>query len=253
MQVSETVMHTEQEYPEVADAHCHLNLFEDPERIIREATERNVAFMVTAGGSNKDNLGALGMSSFDNVFAVVGIDPSFAAKESEHIAELDNMLRISNKVVGIGEIGLDKKVARNAKEYELQKKAFLMQIELAKNMDVPIVVHARNAIADVLDILEKSRVERAMLHFFEGSIEDAKRAERLGFLISIPPLDSKKRERAVKAVGIQSIVAETDAPVAGLRPIDVVKSVGIIAKAKNIAFAEAAFAITENIRKFFYI
>ena len=253
MQISETMVRAEQEYPEVADAHCHLNLFEEPEKVIKEAIEHNVVFMITAGGSNKDNLGALGMSSFDNVFAVVGIDPSFAVNEFNQIAELEHMLRVSNKVVGIGEIGLDKKIAKNAKEYEIQKKAFLMQIELAKNMEVPIVVHARNAIEDVLDILEKNKVERAMLHFFEGSVGDATRAERLGYLISVPPLDSKKRERAIKTVGIQSIVTETDAPVAGLKPVDVVKSVDIIAKAKNMTFAEAAFAATENIRKFFYI
>ncbi len=239
--------------PEFSDAHCHLNLFPDPSKTIMEAVSAGVALMVTAGGSSKDNAEVLKLASGPNVFGVVGISPDFAAIEAANVAGLEAIIKSNHNIVGIGEIGLDYKVARTSADADVQKEVFISQLMIANRFGLPVVIHSRGALDDTLEILREECKTRAMLHFFGGDVEQARVAESRNYLVSIPAQESKKHSRIMKETRLSSIVLESDSPAACKSPIDVVQWTGKLAALKDISVAEAASATTENLRAFFFI
>lgn len=239
------------QHVELADAHCHLHLCENPQLVIKKAISDGVTTIITAGGSARDNEAVLQLANGSNVFGVIGIDPSSVAREGNNVPELEKLLKSNVNVRGIGEIGLDIKITSST--LERQQKVFVEQIALAKRLDVPIVIHSRGMIDEVIKVVEQEKVERAMFHYFEGNAEQARLLASKGFLISIPPTNLEARKQIIKAVDISNIVAETDAPVAGKEPSDVIRVVEMIALAKEISFGDAAQRTAENVRRFFYI
>ncbi len=236
---------------ELIDAHCHLDLFEDYEIAIKDARMAGIRAIITSGGSRKSSLASIKIANEDNVFAVIGIDPQGYENDADFVSEIAKIIHSNKKIVGIGEIGLDYKLPKVDKE--LQKKVFVEQIEIAKKLDVPIVVHSRGAIEDVIKIVQEFEVNKAMFHFFEGNEVQAKELAERGYLISIPPIESSRRKRVINALGLSSIAVETDSPVVGKSPIDVIKTVGWIAEIKVSSFKDAAFVITQNVKKLFSI
>ncbi|MEM3626029.1 MAG: TatD family hydrolase [Candidatus Micrarchaeaceae archaeon] len=235
------------------DAHCHLNLFSNYAEILKISAKRGVDTIVTAGSDAKSNLDNLRIAG-GRVFAVVGIDPEFALTESHKALDMvEELLKNGSNVVGIGEIGLDYKKAVTEEEKERQKIFFEKQLMIAKDLDVPVVVHSRNALDDVFASLEKFGMRKVMLHYFEGNSEQAIKAAGKGYLISVPPIASKKRDRAISGIGIEHIVAETDSPLVGKTPADVLLSIRNIAEVKGISFDDAISATTSNVKEFFYI
>ncbi len=233
---------------ELVDAHCHLDMFSDPLVVQKDAQFGGVGLIITAGGSRASSLAAIKVSDGERVFAVIGIDPQGIAKDSDFVEEIEKLVKSDRKIVGIGEIGLDYKVGP---EKELQKKVFEKQIEIAKSLDIPIVVHSRGAMDDVIRIVKDHGVRKAMFHFFEGSEAQAKELAALGYLISIPPEESSRRKRVINALGINSISVETDSPVVGKSPLDVIKVIEWISAIKGVPFGEASMRITENVKKLF--
>lgn len=236
----------------LSDAHCHLDLYPNPEEIVEEAWMKGLERIITAGSNRESNLKTLDIAKGSVAFAVVGISPDFSGGDFEFIDELAEIIKRNRNIVGVGEVGLDFKIVGRVPA-EIQKQAFLKQIEIAKALEVPLVIHSRGALNEVVEILERSEVERAVLHFFEGDEEQAKALEKRGYLISIPPVRSGRRRRVIKALDINSIVSETDAPVVGKTPLDVMEVVEEIAGIKNIGLGEVSELITETIKDYFYI
>ncbi len=251
-QETSILMHSIYEQAEASDAHCHLALFSNPREIIEEAVRNGISTIVAAGGSIKENEAIAEIVKSSNVFGVVGISPEFVAewKGKDAIALI---IKSNRNIVGIGEVGLDFKIAKSREEVEMQKKVFEEQIELSVELDVPLVIHSRLALHEVVEMLKTHSAKRAMFHFFEGDEKDALELEKLGYLISIPPVESKKRNRAIAAVGISTILVETDSPVVGKSPVEVKKSIELVAKAKNMGIAEVAEETTKNLKELFYI
>jgi TatD DNase family protein len=237
---------------EFSDAHCHLNLFDDPYGAVEASRMEGVGTVITAGGSAKDNAESIKLLYIDHVFAVVGIGPDFSASDSGHIEELEKLVRSNTKIVGIGEIGMDIKVA-GENNVNTQEKVFIRQVQIAKDLELPIVVHSREAIDRISKILVEMQVKRAMFHFFEGNEEQAASLAERGYLISIPPAWTGKRKRIIKEVSLNSIVVETDSPIVGKMPADVIGVCETIAKLKGVSLEEVATKTTENIRRLFYI
>ena len=104
---------------------------------------------------------------------------------------------------------------------------------------------------EVLSITGEHGSRRVHIHFFEGNVQQAKEIERRGYMVSVPPLESAKRMRALREIAIDNIMAESDAPAAGDSPMSVRKSIEMIAAAKDISFEAAAEATTLNTKKFF--
>ncbi|MDE1865589.1 MAG: TatD family hydrolase [Candidatus Micrarchaeota archaeon] len=235
---------------ELADAHCHLDLMTATQ--IGDAINASVKTLITNGVDIKSDMESVKLADGKNVFVMLGLDPEHAVKLKEDELELAvGLIRgsIGPGVVGIGEIGLDGREGN----MPLQKKVFGRMLDLALELDLPVSIHSRGALDEVLQMLEDKAVKKAHIHFFEGSVEQAKRAERLGCMISVPPLESGRRRKVIKEVSIDNIMAESDAPVAVKSPRDVTIAVGMIAEEKRITFEQAAQAIVANTKRYFGI
>ncbi len=233
---------------ELVDAHCHLDLFAEPQVAAKDARFGGVNLIITAGGSKSSSLAAIRIADGELVFAVIGVDPEWAGSDYSFIGEISSLIKSHKKIVGIGEIGLDYKVGTDRRN---QTEVFEMQIDIAKSLDVPIVIHSRGAIEDVIEMVKEKEVKKAIFHFFEGDDEQAVELSRLGYLISIPPIESSRRRRIINELGIDSIAVETDSPVVGKSPLDVIRTVEWIAEIKGISFNEASMRITQNVKKLF--
>lgn len=251
-QIQAGKLRTEQ-LPELADAHSHLDLL-DGDKLLKESISRGVGTIITCGVDYRTSVKALALSDYSVIFPEVGLDPENALLDGNDIGLVCELARKNAKrIVGIGEIGLDFKKAVSDAEIGRQKEAFRRMIELGIELDKPLTVHSRNSMDEVLHMLEESGAKRVQLHYFEGNIDDARRAEELGYYISVPPLESRKRATAIKDFPIRLLMAETDTPVVGKAPYDVALSVEMIAGSKGIDYAKAAEILTANTKRFFGI
>ncbi len=243
---------------ELADAHCHLDLIPD-DALIKNSIGKGVLSIITDGVDTGSNMRSLELADNRNIFAALGIDPEHIVKlpksELERTIEFNiGLIRQNrNKIVGIGEIGLDYKDDKWKGMADLQKSALTKFIKAAIELDLPISVHSRKSLSDVFDVLDETRARRVHLHYFEGDAEDAKLAVERGYMISVPPIESSKRKRVIAAIPIKNLMAESDAPVVGKSPLDVETSVRNVATVKGITFEEAATQLTRNTKDFFRI
>ncbi len=233
---------------ELVDAHCHLDMFPDPKTTATDAKFGGVNLIITSGGNRAASLAAIKVSDGKLVFSVIGVDPEGAKDDSKFVDEIAGLVKSHRTVVGIGEIGLDYKIDTDR---ELQQKVFEKQIEIAKSLDIPVVIHSRQAIEEVTETIIRLGVKKAMFHYFEGDEQQAKALAERGYLISIPPIESSRRRRVINALSIDSIAVETDSPVVGKSPLDVIRIVEWIAEIKGIPFGEASLRIMENIKRLF--
>jgi TatD DNase family protein len=237
---------------EFADAHCHLNLFNDAKKVMMDSRDMGVSTIITAGGCRKDNRENAELASIDGIFAVVGVSPDFSSSDSAEVETLEKLVKSSRKIVGIGEIGIDVKVAKG-NGLELQEEVFARQVRIAKDMGLPVVLHSRGALDKVMGVLDRECMRGAMFHFFEGDAKQAVDIAAKGHFISIPPAETGKRKKVIKAVGLDSIVVETDSPIVGKTPTDVIKVCEMIALIKGVGVEDVAARTTENIRRLFFI
>ena len=181
------------------DTHCHIyySEVENAEEIIKECKKNNIV-MILNGIDKKSNLEVLELSKkYDNVYAAIGYDHSVVNEiTDEDLKLLENQLK-NEKVVAIGEIGLDYYWVKDNKEK--QKKLFIKELELAEKYNLPVIIHSRDAVQDVYDIL-KTRNLRGSIHCYSGSTEMAKEFTKIGFNIGIDgPItfknNKKQRER----------------------------------------------------------
>ncbi len=240
------------QWQEFSDAHCHLNLFKDPAAVLDRARKKGVGLVITSGGSEKDSVEGARLASVEQAFAVIGVGPDFAARDAGFVDGLERMIKENMKIVGIGEIGLDAKVAEK-EGTGLQKRLFEEQAAIAERLGVPIVIHCRGMLGDAMDILERVGTSKAMFHFFDGDEKQAVALAGMGFFISIPPALTSKRKRVIKEVSLSSLVVETDSPVVGEAPDDVIEVCTEIAGIKGVSLEEVAAKTTENIRRLFNI
>ena len=171
-----------------------------------------------------------------------------------------------NKIVAIGEIGLDYYWEKDEKMRELQRKAFIKQIELANKLNLPIVIHTREAIMDTLEILKQNPVDKkGVFHCCPQNRELIKEGLKLGFYISFAgPItfkSSKNAEEMINLVPDNRILIETDSPYLAPEPVrgtrndcrNVKYIAEKIAKAKNISLEEVSKITMQNVRELFNI
>lgn len=202
------------------DAHCHLDddQFDvDRDAIVARAVEAGAIAMVTAGGDIASSQKAVALAErYDPVYAVVGIHPHHAASYSRTALRVIRKLAEHPKVVGIGEIGLDFHYADQA-PCPVQEKVFLAQLDLAQELEKPVVIHDRDAHGAIEKILKKRRGSpRGMLHCFSGDLEMAQRAITLGYWISfagnVTFANAHQLQETARALPLEHILLETDAP-----------------------------------------
>ncbi len=226
------------------DAHCHLDSFKKIEL-------NGFVLPVTCGYSHFSNIRNKEIGEEYTVPYVLGIAPQTAIREDLNKLEEWCSFIIDSERVGIGETGLDFHWGKTSEDREKQYLVFRRMLELAEETRLPVVIHARDAIKEVLDELETFGVKRFMMHFFSGDTEEAERAVGLGGIISIVPLHSKKRKIVIQKTGIENLVVETDSPYVVPSFKDVIKAVEYIAEVKEMEFKEVGAKTAKNAVEFF--
>jgi TatD DNase family protein len=207
---------------DLIDTHCHLdwNAFDpDREAVIDRAVEAGVRRMITIGVDVPSSRRAIEIAEqHEAVYAAVGVHPNDGADFDAAMLQEIRWLAQHPKVVAIGEIGLDyywQKV-----EHDTQARAFRAQLELAAEIDKPVIVHSREAAPDVVTILEDFTPRTARLtgtlHSYFDDLAIARRVFALGFYIGVTgPITFKKSDREreiIRQVPLDRVLLETDAP-----------------------------------------
>lgn len=233
---------------ELVDSHCHLESFKRgqmdslPEEILP----------VTSGYSHKSNIKNAEIAKELEIPFCLGIAPQTAVFDGiGKLPEWEGFIR-SQTPNAIGEIGLDYHWGKEEKHFADEGALFARMLSLAEDMNLPIVLHTRKAEGKCLDALREYGWKKPfMMHFFSGDAETAKRAVKMGGIISIPPLHSKDRRKTIESVPLEKLVSETDAPYI-TRGIEGVRdAVQYIAEVKGIPFEKAARATAGNSATFF--
>ena len=254
------------------DSHSHLNdekFNDDREDVIKQIYESGVTNFITAGYSVESSKKAIDLANeYDFIYATAGISPNdIPQTEQELWKQIDEIRKLvdkNKKIVAIGEIGLD--YYWNVDNKEIQKKAFVEQINLANEMNLPIVIHTRDAIMDTIEILKENEVtNKGVFHCCPQNRELIKEALKLGFYISFAgPItfkNSKNADEIINLVPNDRILIETDSPylapepVRGTRntPVNVKFIAKKIADSKRITVEEFEKITFENTKSIFKI
>lgn len=247
------------------DSHTHLTderLAGEAEAVVERARQAGVQAMVTIGTDVEGSRAAAALAArLPGVYAAAGIHPHTAGSASaESLAELREVAG-APRVVAIGETGLDYHYDNAPRD--VQREAFLAQLELGRSLDLPVVVHARDADADLAALLREAGLgTRGVLHCFSGGRALMEQALDIGWYVSFAGMITFKKydaEDLVRAVPADRILVETDAPY--LAPVPMrgkrnepafVPHVGLRAAAiRGVAAAEFARRTTENARTLF--
>lgn len=204
---------------EFFDSHAHYNdeKFElDRNEILQKIYEEKITKITCAGYDIKSSELAIKLSNeYDFMYATVGISPNDIDKIEVDAVQMIQKLAQNDKVVAIGEIGLD--FYWNKENKSKQKEFFIQQIELANQLDLPIVIHCRDAVMATLDILKNkiNAKKRGIFHCCMLNKELIKEAVKLGFYISFSgniTFKSAKPEASINEVPLDKILIETDSP-----------------------------------------
>jgi TatD DNase family protein len=202
------------------DTHAHLDFPQfdhDREKLIKNGFEQGLEAIINIGTDLETSQRSIDLAnSHENIYGTIGVHPHDA--KSVPIDYLDRLRAMvandsQKKIVAIGEIGLD--YYRDLSPRDLQQKIFREQLGLARDLNLPVVVHIREAMEDSMAILRESGVTRGVLHSFPGSIDEAKAGTDMGFTISFSgPITYPKSNRAEVAASLplSRIIAETDSP-----------------------------------------
>jgi hydrolase, tatD family len=214
------------------DSHAHYDdekFDQDREEIIQKIYDSGVEKFISAGYSLESSKRAIELADkYEFIYTTVGISPNDVKQTLEEtiedIKKLEDIItrKENDKIVGIGEIGLD--YYWNKENKEIQKQAFIMQIELANRLNLPITIHTREAVSDTLEILKQHPVQqKGVFHCCPLNRELVKEALKLGFYISFAgPVtfkNSKNAQEIAEMVPNDRMLIETDSPYLAPEPV----------------------------------
>jgi len=203
----------------IFDSHAHYDdeaFNEDREKVIQGLNDKGVIGVLNCGSTLEGARMSVELSSkYDFVYSAVGVHPEYAdIVNDETICELRDLANYP-KVRAIGEIGLDYYHAENPHK-DIQKAAFRIQMELARELKLPVVIHDRDAHKDTLDILKEFPEVIGVVHCFSGSVEFARECLKLGYYIGFTGVitfkNAKKTSDVAREVPMDRILVETDCP-----------------------------------------
>ena len=197
------------------DTHCHLSIedYDDIDLVIKENRENSIEKIIISGCTRdtiKESLELI--EKYDDVYATIGYHPSEVdITTSEDLLLLEKQIQ-NEKVVGIGEIGLDYHYGDDNKDKQIS--LFRNQMELASKYKLPVVIHSRDATADTINILKEYNVV-GDIHCFSGSLEVARIYINMGYKLGIGGVVTFKNSnlyKVIESIGLENIILETDAP-----------------------------------------
>lgn len=212
-------------YRNIFDTHSHYadSAFDgDRDELLAALPDKGVRFAALAGSSMQDSAENVALAQkYSYIYAAVGVHPeSVDETPSDYREKLTELVKSSEKVRAIGEIGLD----YHYENYDRDKQIlfFRQQLKLARELSLPVIVHSRNASEDTLDILKEYR-PAGVVHCFSGSAEVAREVIKLGMYIGFTGVltfkNAKKALRALEAVPLDRLLLETDCPYMAPEPL----------------------------------
>lgn len=244
------------------DTHCHLSMedYLDIDKVIEENKDALVEKIVVSGCSRESIEEVMDLKDkYDMVYVTIGYHPEYADTVTESDLDYLKSLLGEKKVVGIGEIGLDYHYTKENKDKQIW--LFEEQLKIADALNLPVVIHSRDATMDTINILKKYKVI-GIIHCFSGSLETANIYISMGFLLGIGGVvtfSNSKLKDVVKEVPLESIVLETDSPY--LAPVPFRGKINsskyleyianFIADIKNISLEELAEITSKNASSLF--
>lgn len=250
------------------DSHAHYNdekFEQDREELLKEIYNSGITKLVNAGYSLESSKSAIEIAnSHEFIYATVGISPNDIEEfKREDLQEIIKLAQ-NKKVVAIGEIGLD--YYWNKENKDLQKEVFVSQIEIANKLNLPIVIHTREAIYDTLEILKNNNCnKKGIFHCCPFNVDLVREGLKLGFYISFAGpatfKNSKNANEIINMVPQNKMLIETDSPYLSPEPLrgrrndsrNVKYIAQKIAQVKQITEEEVAKATYENAKKIFEI
>lgn len=245
---------------EFIDVHCHLESCKDIEKIVKKAKEENI-IILSAGTDVKNNREVLELASkYENVLACLGFYPIDVENESDgKIDEEINFIKKNkSKISAISEVGLDLHYGKNI----VKQKIFLEKfVKLAKELNLPLIIHSREAELETIQLLEKTGYKKIVMHCFSGNMKLVKRIVENGWFLSIPASVkySEHFQKVVVAVPIKNLLCETDSPFLhpekqkNNTPLNVIESYKKISEIKNLKLEETRKIINDNFSSIFKV
>mgnify|MGYP002675249032 FL=1 len=248
----------------IIDSHAHYDdssFDADREEVLRELFSGEICKIVNIGCSVKSSYSSVKLAEeYAGIYAAVGLHPD-AADEIDRIEEIRRLCD-NKKVVAVGEIGLDYHYEEHSRD--IQKKAFEEQLRLAAELDMPVVIHSRDAWEDTMEFLRKYR-PKGVMHCFSGSAETAREIVGMGMYVGFTGVvtfkNAKKALKALEAVPLDRLLVETDCPYMAPEPNRGKRNysgylpytVAAMAAVKGVSPDEMAEITAENAERLFNI
>ena len=250
------------------DTHAHLNdeaFDEDREQLLSGLAEKGVGLVMNAGCSLASSREVVEIAKqYSWLYAAVGSHPDAADEVNESVLEeYRKLCKLNNKVKAIGEIGLDYHYEDIPRE--IQQKAFRLQMELARELNLPVIVHERDAHEDGMSIVREFPEVTGVFHCYSGSAEMARQLVDMGWYIGFTGVltfkNARKAVETAASIPLDRIVLETDCPYMAPEPFRgkrndpgyLYRMAEALAQIRGITPEEAAAATTENGKRLYRI
>lgn len=245
----------------IVDVHAHLEhkaFQNDLDKVLERAKQNNIVTIINSGTDQKTNELTLDLSKkYSIIKSSLGLYPTEANKTDGEINKaIEFILKNKNKIIAIGEIGLD---YLESKEKQNQKNLFLNLISIAEKLKLPVIIHSRKAEKDTLDILQSSKLKKIILHCFSGNKKLIKQALDNNYHFSIPPIIvySTHFQQLTKESPLSQLLTETDSPFLSPsrnqrnEPSSILKTIEKISEIKKITKEEVENILFMNYQKIF--
>ncbi len=242
------------------DTHCHIlsEYYDDIDEILKDAKEAGVSRVINAAYNLESSKEVMALvKKYPEMYGVVGLHPENIEEDFDYTI-FDNL---DKKIVGIGEIGLDYHYTKDNKDKQIE--VFERQLDIAEKLNLPVVIHSREAAGDTLEILKKHH-NFGVIHSFSGSLEMAREYIKLGFVLGINGVATFKNcnlKATLKNIDMNSIVLETDSPY--LTPVPfrgtqnnpgkMMNTARFVADIYEVPLSELAEITNQNIKRIFDI
>ncbi len=251
----------------IFDSHAHYDdeaFDEDREELLRSMKKNGVSFIMNAAYDLKSSIASAELSQkYDFIYAAAGVHPENAESYNQQTEdEIIRLLKENPKTKALGEIGLDYHYPEPSRE--IQIKVFERQLQIAKELDVPVIIHSREATEDTMELLRKYHPQ-GVLHCFSGSAETAKEVIKLdmyiGFTGVITFKNARKAVESAEVIPLDKLLVETDCPYMAPVPFRgkrcdstmLQSTVSKLAEIKNISPQELSDITNNNAKKIFKI
>jgi len=246
------------------DTHCHIfkEYYENINEILEAAKNVGINRIINNGCDTKSNYEVINLcNKYENVYGAIGIHPenveSYSNDDLKYIEENLN----NQKIIAIGEIGLDYHYTKDNKEKQIE--LFERQLKIAETYNIPVIVHSREATEDTINCIKKYKV-KGVIHSFSGSIETAKIYIKMGFILGINGVitfKNSKLKEVIKELDLKDIIFETDSPFLTPEPFRgkkneparIINIAEFICNLKEISKSQASIITNENISRIFDI